>query len=131
VKGDRICLIAGSALLVTAMVLAGCLQDNGGSVQPGSVQPVQVQPAGGLAPSPGGSPSPYNGTGFHPNFTAAAEKLGVTRQQVEAALNTTFQGRMNLTYAAQQLGVTTQQLADALGFRFNASWQRPGPGVTP
>jgi hypothetical protein len=124
-------LLVGSVLLVTALILAGCVQDNGGSAQPGSVQPGQAQPAGSMGPSPAGSPSRYSGTGFHPNLTAAAGKLGVSSQQLEAVLNTTFQGRMNLTYAAEQLGVTPQQLADALGFRLNASRQRSGPGATP
>lgn len=124
-RGDRIFLIAGSVLLVTAMILAGCVQDNGSSAQPGSTQPVD-----GQAP-PTGTPSQYSGPRFQPNLTAAAERLGVTQEQLENALNTTFQGRMNLTYAAQQLGVTTQQLADALGFHFNASRQRPYPGATP
>jgi hypothetical protein len=115
--GDyRILLVAGSVLLVTTMVLAGCVQDNGNSTQVG----------GGQAPSPAGTPPQYNGTRFQLNLTAAAEKLGVTQQQLEAALNMTSHGRMNLTSAAEQLGVTGQQLADALGFRFNASIQRAG-----
>ena len=119
-REKRIFLIPGSILPVTAMILAGCLQDNGSS----------ARTANGRSPSPAGTPSQYAGPRFQPNLTAAAEKLGMTRQQLEAALNITFQGRMNLTYAAQQLGVTTQQLADALGFRFNASWQRPHRGET-
>ena len=73
----------------------------------------------------------YTGPRFQPNITIAAEKLGVTTQQLENALNTSFQGSMNLTSAAQQLGVTTQQLADALGFHFNASGQQQGPGASP
>ena len=102
------------------MIVEGCVQDNGSS----------SQSTGGQVP-PSGSPFQYNGTRFHPNLTAAAETLGVTQQQLENVLNTTFQGRMNLTYAAEQLGVTTQELSDALGFHFNASRQRPGPGATP
>ncbi|HXW98782.1 MAG TPA: hypothetical protein VEI51_03575 [Methanomicrobiales archaeon] len=113
-----ILLFAGAVLLVAAMIASGCVQDNG--------SPAQV-PGGQATPTPGTGPR-YGGQGqrFQPNFTAAAEKLGVTEQQLRDALNTTFQGRRNLTAAAQQLGVTTQQLSDALGFRFNASAPRPG-----
>ena len=119
-RGDRIVLIAGSVLLVTAMILAGCVQGNGSP----------AQATGGQAPSPTGTPPRYTVPRFQPNITIAAEKLGVTTQQLDDALNITFQGRMNLTYAAQQLGVTTQQLADALGLPFNASGERPDAGAT-
>ncbi len=118
---NRVFLILGSVLLVAVMILAGCTQDTG----------ISTQPAGARARPAAGSPYQFNGSRFHPNLTAAAEKLGVNQQQLETVLNTTFQGRMNLTYAAQQLGVTTQELSDALGFQFNASRQRPGPGMTP
>jgi phage gp37-like protein len=121
-KEHGIFLIAGLVLVVCAVILAGCVQDNG--------TPAQVT-TGGQPRVPAGTPSRYSGQGVHPNLTAAAEKLGVTQQQLGAALNLTSQGRMNLTQAAQQLGVTTQQLADALGFQFNASRQRPYPGATP
>jgi len=117
----RILLVAGSVLLVISMVLAGCVQDNGSSAQAGS----------GQEPSPAGTRPQYNGPRLEPNLTAAAEKLGVPQQRLEAALNMTSTGRMNLTSAAEQLGVTRQQLDDALGFRFNASMRRPGPRVTP
>ena len=127
---NQMILIAGSAFLVAAMVLAGCLQDTGG----------QGPDSGTQAPAPTGTQGRYGGPRFQPNLTAAADKLGVSQEQLEAALNMTVQGasgRMNLTSAAGQLGVTRQQLADALGFQFNASRgqlngsrQRPGPGTT-
>jgi len=118
-----ILLFAGAVLLVAAMIASGCVQDNGSSTQ---------VPAGQATPGPGagsGAGARYGGQNggqrFQPNFTAAAQQLGVTEQQLRDALNTTSQGRRNLTAAAQQLGVTSQQLADALGFRFNASAPRP------
>jgi len=104
-------LLGGLLLLVVAIALAGCVQDNATTMQ---------TPGTGGNPVAGSMSGP-RGQGFHPNFTAAAAKLGVTEQALQTALNTTFQGRRNLTMAAQQLGVTTQKLADALGFSFNAS----------
>jgi hypothetical protein len=115
-------LIAGSFLVVCAVILAGCVQDDVTPAQSGT---------GGQPPIPAGTPGRFSGQGFHPNLTAAAEKLGVTREQLDAVLNTTLEGRMNLTYDAQLLGVTPEQLADALGLRFNASRTRPGPGAGP
>jgi len=106
-------------LLVAAMAFAGCMQGTGNS----------GQVPGGPGPATGGTPPRYEGPRFAPNITAAADTLGVSREQLEAALNSTSPGRMNLTSAAEQLGVTRQQLADALGFQFNASRQRPGPEI--
>ena len=103
-------LLGGLLLLVVAIALAGCMQNNNTTMQ-----------TTGTPGTPAGSGSGPRGQGFHPNITAAAAKLGVTEQALQTALNTTFQGRRNLTMAAQQLGVTTQKLADALGFSFNAS----------
>jgi len=123
VQKNGIFLIVGSLLVACAVILTGCVQANGNPDLSGSI---------GQSPVPDGTAHPrFSGQGFHPNITAAADKLGVSPEQLDAVLNTTFQGRMNLTYAAQQLGVTTEQLADALGFRFNASRMRPGPGGTP
>jgi len=104
-------LLAGSLLLVAAVVLSGCVQDN---TTTGQAPGIRGTPAAGSEPGP-------RGQAFHPNLTAAAAKLGVTEQDLQKALNITFQGRRNLTVAAQQLGVTTRQLADAMGFSFNAS----------
>jgi len=123
VQKKELFLIVGSLLVACAVILSGCVQANGNPDQSAT---------GGQSPNSGGTSHPrFSGQGFHPNITAAAEKLGVSPEQLDAVLNTTFQGRMNLTYAAQQLGVTTGQLADALGLRFNASGTRPGPGETP
>ena len=110
----RIILVAVAVVLAAAVIASGCVQNNGTQAQ---------SPNGPVTTGPG-SPPRYSGQRFQPNLTAAAEKLGVSEQDLETALNTTFQGRMNLTGAAQRLGVTTQELADALGFHFNASMPR-------
>jgi len=123
-KRNTIVILIVSAILVAGIIVAGCLQDNGSS---------SGQSAGAQAPPPSGTPPV--GSQYQNRFqnilsnttvlTAAAEKLGVTEQQVENAFNTTQgQGHVNLTVAAQQLGVTVQQLADALGMHFNASMGR-------
>lgn len=65
----------------------------------------------------------YSGQNFLTNDTllsAAADKLGVSEQDLKSALTPT-NGRPNFTAAAQQLGVTQQQLRDALGFTAGGS----------
>jgi len=107
---------------------AGSTSDDGGS-QSGSASGTSQQSSSngmGTGPSSGYGES-HNGSyagntsrqSFLTNDTllsAAADKLGVSEQDLKSALTPTNGGRPNLTAAAQQLGVTQQQLMDAFGF---------------
>lgn len=83
----------------------------------------------------GGNPQ-YHGQNFLTNvtlLTSAADKLGVSEQDLQNALTMTSNatsGRPNLTAAAQQLGITQQQLTDALGFPAGGFGMRGGRNAT-
>jgi hypothetical protein len=62
----------------------------------------------------GGQGGPGEGGG-KPDITAAATKLGVTEDQVKAALGDPNQGPPNFAKAAKALGITEKQLMEALG----------------
>ena len=67
-------------------------------------------------------------------LAAAAQTLGISESDLKNALTPPAQGRVNFTTAAAQLGVTTDQLTAALGIpagRFgNGTWQRGGYNTT-
>ena len=151
-KKTSIIAILAAAILVAAIITAGCTQEAGSSsgssgtsqqYSPASTEtsPPTANggsqsngPAGGQQYPPPGTenvpPSGNNGSGggdsagrqssgedFLTNQTllaTAAGKLGVSETDLQNALSTT-NGRLNFTAAAQQLGVTVQQLMDALG----------------
>ena len=50
------------------------------------------------------------------DLATAAEKLGVTEQQLSEALGDLSQGPMDLASAAEKLGVSEESLREALGF---------------
>jgi hypothetical protein len=50
------------------------------------------------------------------DYAAAAQKLGVTEQQLKDALGETTQGLPDFAVAAQTLGVSEETLREALGF---------------
>ncbi len=87
----------------------------------------QVQPSG--TPPDGGGMAP--GGQVAPDLAAAAEKLGVTEQELTAALGDTTQGPGDLAAAAQTLGVTEQELMDALGGQGGAPQDGEPPGAPP
>jgi hypothetical protein len=60
---------------------------------------------------PGGRPP-----GMAIDWATAAAKLGVTEQQLRAALGDSSQGPPDFAAAAKQLGVSEQALMEALGF---------------
>lgn len=69
---------------------------------------------GNMTPPEGGGPG---GRGGGMDLAAAAEALGVTEDELTAALGTGEEGgRMDLESAASQLGVTVEELQEALGF---------------
>ncbi|MBP1928983.1 hypothetical protein J2741_001530 [Methanolinea mesophila] len=71
------------------------------------VQPAGIPPDGG-ATGPGGRMMEFD-------LAAAAETLGVTEEELSAALGDTSQGPGDIAAAAQVLGVTEQELQAALG----------------
>jgi hypothetical protein len=114
---DIAVVLVVSLLLVSTIVVTGCVQDNGSNYDQQAVS--LVTPSGTGAP--GGSPHQYSGAAMLSNvtfLTSAANNLGVSEQDLENALANTKNsttGRSNLTLAAQQLGVSRQQLMDAFG----------------
>ncbi len=67
-------------------------------------------------------------------LAAAAQTLGVSESDLKNALTPPAQGRVNFTTAAAQLGVTPDQLTAALGIPAgrmgNGTWQRGGYNAT-
>ena len=63
-------------------------------------------------------------------ITAAAATLGVSEQDLRNALNSSTTGRQNFTVAAQQLGVTPDQLTAALGNPAGNPGMRGGRNAT-
>ena len=117
--------------------------DNGGSPRGSnsmnSPPPVNDESSNGMhswnASDPGGSQQ-FRGQNFLTNvtmLTAAADKLGISEQDLQNALNITSNatsGRPYFTAAAQQLGITQQQLTDALGFPAGDPGMRGGRNAT-
>jgi ABC-type phosphate/phosphonate transport system substrate-binding protein len=131
-------LIMTSAIIV-AILVTGCVQNSGSATNysignqaspMGTTSAISGQTSGQMPNAgtpPAGLPGQYQRQRTLPNSTVlnqAAEKLGVTEQQLENALNSSTGVRQNLTVAAQQLDVTPQQLADALGIPQGAQIQR-------
>ena len=117
--------------------------DNGGSADNSNA--VNSPAPGDTGSSSGGhswNASGYGGNqqsrgqGFLTNvtlLTAAADKLGISEQDLQNALTMTSNatsGRPNITAAAQQLGITQQQLTDALGFPAGGRGMRGGQNAT-
>ena len=146
-KERSIAILIASAIIIAGILVTGCVQDAGRSsdqstgtqAPPAAPQnnPVtagqtnqQIQNAG----IPGaGSQRHYQGQGFLSNvtvLTAAAEKLGVSEQDLQNALTSSGGGRQNLTAAAQQLGITRDQLAAALGIPAGNPGMRDGRNTT-
>ncbi len=61
----------------------------------------------------------FNRTGFHLDYTGAAEKLGITVDDLHNALGDANGGRPNFVQAAQTLNVTVEQLRTDLGLPAN------------
>ena len=59
-------------------------------------------------------------------LAAAAATLGVSEQDLQSALNSSANGRPNFTAAAQKLGVTSDQLTAALGIPTGGPGMRGG-----
>jgi hypothetical protein len=66
-------------------------------------------------------------TGFSPDVAGAAVRLGVTEEELRAALGDPNQGPPDLAAAANQLGITVEALQEALGMPVGA----PQSGVLP
>jgi hypothetical protein len=107
--------------------------EGGGSVAPaGSVQQgTGISPSGGNS-----THQHTGGTFLtnETRIAAAAQTLGVSESDLKNALTPPAQGRVNLTTAAEQLGVTQDQLTAALGMHAgvpgNVTWQRGGYNAT-
>ena len=129
-KRNSIIALIAAAILVAGIITAGCTQDAGSSPGPAGNNPQYTPASGDNSPPSGttgngnsnyGSGRQFGGQNLLTNqtlLTTAADKLGVSEQDLQNALNSTVNatsGRPNLNAAAQQLGVTQQQLTDAMG----------------
>ena len=130
-KKTSIIAFLAAAILVAGIITAGCTQDTGSGSAPAGNSQQSSQTGGDSSPPAGynrslsggsGGGRQFSGQNFLTNqtlLTAAADKLGVSEQDLQNALNTTTNatsGRPDLSAAAQQLGISQQQLMDALGF---------------
>jgi len=138
-------LIVTGALLL-AIVVTGCVQNTetsvGSGTGPGVMPPVTGQATPGQRDPghmqnnqaiPAGPENQSPRQHGLPNTTVlaqAAEKLGVSEQQLENALAGQAGTRQNLSVSAQQLNVSPQQLAEALGFPPGNPAQRFGHNGT-
>jgi hypothetical protein len=113
--------------LLAAMLIAGC---SGGdesvqetqAVEPADTENVEGQAAPPAEEAPANAPGQgepgERGFGFGQlDLAAAAEQLGVTEEQLSAALGDLSQGMPDLEAAAAQLGVTVEELSAVLGFQ--------------
>jgi hypothetical protein len=118
-------ILAGAALLTAAGCGAKVTTLPAATAAPAAVQvpssPVQRSPLP-ASEANGNIPVPPSGnlTGERPaapalDLAAAAAKLGVTEQQLTAALGNLQPGIPDLAAAAQKLGVTETALREALG----------------
>jgi cytochrome c556 len=125
--------------LLAAVLLAGC---SGGEDEPvqetQAVEPADTDNVEGQAappaenapanPSEQGEPG-GRGFGFgQPDLAAAAEQLGVSEEELTAALGDLGQGMPDFEAAAAQLGVTVEELYAALGFQGRGTPGGRGPG---
>jgi hypothetical protein len=137
------------AVTIAAILVAGCVQGTSGSqdqsaagsaVSPQAQQAQQTQQGQNTGATAANSSRHSTGQGFTSNATriaAAADKLGVSAQQLTDALSTVnaTTGRTgSFTDGAQKLGVTEQQLRDAFGFpaggRPSGSFSRQPTGTS-
>jgi hypothetical protein len=137
--------IVASVLLIMSLVVAGCTQPSDNSGSAAAVSPTDTSGNSASAQGAGASPAgtyahgQYAGGGFLNNATrlaAAAQTLGVSESDLQAALTPPAQGRMNMTDAAAQLSaasgttITPAQLMAALGMHGggmrNGSYQGNG-----
>jgi len=108
--------------LVAAILCSGCIKPTdselGQNVTPTGESAVQsglhqnTQPSG--APPEGGFDRP-NGTRPGMDLASASQRLGVSQQALEDALNITGRGMPDFATAAAELGVTEEALRTALG----------------
>jgi cytochrome c556 len=118
-------------VILLAVLTAGCSGGDANAVQDTqSVEPanadtntqevdVEEQQAPPENAGPGQGPGEPGERGFGGgqfDLAAAAEQLGVTEEELTAALGDLSQGMPDLEAAAQQLGVTVDELTAALGF---------------
>jgi len=129
---DTVKALIVTAALLLAIVVTGCVQNNGIPADSGAgtgVMPPETSPASPGQPGTGhiqNGQTTDSGPGIQnprqhgqPNATVlaqAAAKLGISRQELENALTGQAGTRQNLSVAAEQLNVSPQQLAEALGF---------------
>jgi hypothetical protein len=130
-KKASIITFLAAAILVAGIITAGCTQTASSDSSPATNSQQYSSPGRDTSPPGGnagyrnssfGGSRQFSGQNFLTNQTllnAAADKLGVSEQDLQNALSATTNttnGRPDFTATAQQLGVSQQQLLDALGF---------------
>jgi hypothetical protein len=115
--------LTGTIILVTA----GCSQSaptataieqqttatTGSAITP---VPTAPQSENGTLPAPGNRSPGERPSSPQIDLSAAAEKLGITEEELRGALNETGQAGPDLSAAAEKLGISVEELQQALGF---------------
>jgi hypothetical protein len=126
-------------VLLAAVLIAGCSGNEAESVQetqavePADTENVEEQAAPPAEEAPANAPGQgepgERGFGFGQlDLAAAAEQLGVSEEELTAALGDLGQGMPDFEAAATQLGVTVEELYAALGFPEGFAPGEGGPG---
>jgi cytochrome c556 len=114
--------------LLAAVLVVGCSGNEAEptqetqTVEPAGTENVEEQAAPPAEEAPANAPGQgepgERGFGFGQlDLAAAAEQLGVSEEELSAALGDLEQGMPDLEAAATQLGVTVEELSAALGFQ--------------
>jgi hypothetical protein len=119
-------LLAVALLGAVVLAMVGC-----GKAEEAATQ--SPTPASTTLAPPEGVPQGGRPSGMAIDWATAAAKLGVTEQQLRAALGDSSQGPPDFAAAAKQLGVSEQALMEALGFPQGAPPPSgfPPPSPTP
>ena len=81
---------------------------------PAGTQPLNAQPSGNQPMQNGQGRQPGQNGDCRPDMTAAANTLGITAEELQAALGDPAQGRPDLAAAAATLGITEETLKQAI-----------------
>lgn len=121
-------LFAVMTVGMTVLTIVGC--STGQQSASTTEQPVSTAEQPSLTPQ-GNMPAPPDDgargnrpTALEMDLAAAAEKLGVTEEQLREALGDMKQGPPDLAAAAEKLGISVDLLQEALGMPAGGS--RPG-----
>ncbi|HND93358.1 MAG TPA: hypothetical protein PLI75_16350 [Anaerolineales bacterium] len=118
--------------LSQAQPSAAPLESNMQSLQPApdaGTQPLNAQPQGNQPMQNGQGGQPNQNNDCRPDLTTAATTLGITAEELQAALGNPAQGKPDLAAAAATLGVTEDALKQAIQQAMPANCNTMGGGA--